>query len=397
MRLAKRAEAISPSSTLAIAAKAKEMKKAGIDVIAFGVGEPDFDTPLAIKQAGMKAIADGFTKYMPVGGADDFKAAIVAKLKRDNDLIYQPDEIIVSSGAKHSLYNAFQVLCEVGDEVIVPTPCWVSYCEQIKLAGGIPVFAEGREENGFKLCPEDLKAVITPQSRIIVLTSPSNPTGAVYSKAELEALAEVILEHKLWVISDEIYEKLVYDGNKHISFASLSEEAKKATIVINGLSKGYAMTGWRIGYAAGPKEVIKAMNKLQSHMTSNAASMAQKAGVEALSGDQTAAEEMRQEFEKRRNYMVERLNKMPGIKCCKPGGAFYVFPNVREFFGKSIGGNKINNSSDLANVLLTEARVALVPGSAFSAEGYLRISYANSLEQIKEGLDRIEQALSRAE
>jgi len=396
MKLAERVLAINPSPTLAIDAKAKAMKKQGFPVIGFGVGEPDFDTPENIKQAAIKAVEDGFTKYTAVAGIDELKEAICAKMRKDNNLVYQPNQVIVSAGAKHSLYNTFQVLCEEGDEVILPAPYWVSYWEQIKLAGGKPVIVQTKEENGFKLTAEQLRESLTEKTKILLLNSPSNPTGAVYSREELLALGEVILEKKLIVISDEIYEKLVYTG-EHISIASLSEELKEQTIIINGLSKGYSMTGWRVGYAVGPKAVIAAMTRLQSHATSNAASICQKAAVEALLGPQDSVASMKKEFRKRRDYMVERLNKIPDICCYKPQGAFYVFPNISALLGKTIRGKKMNNSADLADLLLEESKVALVPGVAFGVEENVRLSYATSMEQIKEGLDRIENILQEAE
>lgn len=389
MRITKRALEINASPTLAIDAKAKAMKKEGIDVITFGVGEPDFDTPTHIKMAGIKAIEDGFTKYTAVAGIDELKEAICVKLKIDQGLEYNSQEIIVSSGAKHSLYNAFQVLCEEGDEVILPAPYWVSYWEQIKLAGGIPVVVETKEENQFRLTPEQLIAAITEKTKLLILSSPSNPTGTVYSQGELKAIAQIAVEKGLIVISDEIYEKLIYDGGKHISIASLGEDIKKQTIIINGVSKGYSMTGWRIGYAAGEKEVIQAMTRFQSHATSNPTSIAQKAAVEALTGCQDSVEMMRKEFEKRRDYMVKRLNDIPGISCLKPQGAFYVFPNISSYFGKTLRGKIINNSSDFAQILLDQAKVALVPGIAFGVSDYLRLSYATSMENIEEGMNRM--------
>lgn len=396
MKLAKRAEAISPSPTLAIDAKAKAMKKAGLDIIGFGVGEPDFDTPEHIKEAAVKAIEEGFTKYTAVAGIDELKEAICAKLQRDQGLTYTPQQIIVSSGAKHSLYNAFQVLCDEGDEVLLPSPYWVSYCEQIKLAGGIPVVVETKEDNGFKLTGEELSQAITPKTKVLILNSPSNPTGAVYSKEELETIARILVEKNIFVISDEIYEKLIYDGNQHVSIASFGEKIKDLTIIINGLSKAYSMTGWRIGYAAAHEKIVKAMTNFQSHATSNPTSVAQKAGVEALNGPEEPLAEMLKEFKKRRNYMVENLNKIPGITCLCPGGAFYVFPNVSAYYGKTIRGKKITDSTALAEVLLEEGKVALVPGEAFGVKDYLRLSYATSLENIMEGIRRMEALLQEA-
>lgn len=393
MRLAKRALQISPSPTLAIDAQAKKMIAEGINVLNFGVGEPDFDTPDYIKEAGIAAIQQGFTKYTPVAGTEDLRKAIAAKLKADNGLEYQLNEIVVSAGAKHSLYNAIQVLCDEGDEVILPAPYWVSYIEQIKLAGGIPKIIYAQEANGFKLTPEELDSAITPRTRVLILNSPSNPTGTVYSRAELEALGRVIEAKEIYVISDEIYEKLLYDGLEHVSIASLSSRLKELTVVINGVSKAYAMTGWRIGYTASQARIAKAMADLQSHSTSNATSIAQKASAVAITGNQEPLARMLLQFEKRRDYMLERLQAMDGVTCTKPGGAFYLFPNISSFFGKSHRDKLIKDSSDLAEVLLDQANTAVVPGIAFGTSANLRLSYATSLESIKEGMDRIEKVL----
>ncbi|MEW6065952.1 MAG: pyridoxal phosphate-dependent aminotransferase [Bacillota bacterium] len=393
MRLSERAVGISPSPTLAIDAKAKQMKASGIKVISFGVGEPDFDTPDNIKEAAIEAIQAGETRYTPAGGTLKLKQAIVDKFQRENGLEYQTNQIVVSVGAKHSLYNAFQVLCQPSDEVILPAPYWVSYLEQIKLAGAAAVVVQTREENGFKLTPRELKEAITPRSRVFLLNSPSNPTGGVYTRDELAALGEILLQHNITVISDEIYEKLLYDGLEHVSIASISPSLKENTVVINGVSKAYAMTGWRIGYAAAPTSVAKAMADLQSHSTSNPTSIAQAASVAALNGPQDAVDAMVVEFEKRRNYMLERINAIPGVTCPKPGGAFYLYPNVSAYFGKSYQGKPVNNATDLANLLLEVAEVAVVPGIAFGGDDFIRLSYATSMENIKEGLDRIEKLL----
>ncbi|SHJ96162.1 pyridoxal phosphate-dependent aminotransferase [Desulforamulus aeronauticus] len=393
MRLAERATSISPSPTLSIDAKAKQMKASGVKVISFGVGEPDFDTPQHIKDAAITAIQEGDTRYTPAGGTLKLKQAIVEKFRRENGLEYQTNQIVVSVGAKHSLYNAFQVLCQPGDEVILPAPYWVSYLEQIKLAGAEAVVVQTHQENGFKLTVDQLKAVITPKSRVFLLNSPSNPTGGVYTKEELTALGEVLLQHNITIISDEIYEKLLYDGLEHVSIASISPELKENTVVINGVSKAYAMTGWRIGYAAAPAPVAKAIADLQSHSTSNPTSMAQTASVAALNGPQEPVQAMVVEFEKRRNYMLGRLNAIAGITCPKPGGAFYLYPNVATYFGKTYQGKSVNNATDLANLLLEIAEVAVVPGIAFGGDDFIRLSYATSMENIKEGIDRIEKFL----
>ncbi|AGL02385.1 pyridoxal phosphate-dependent aminotransferase [Desulfoscipio gibsoniae] len=393
MRLAERAQNISPSPTLSIDAQAKKMMAGGIKVINFGVGEPDFDTPENIKQAAVKAIADGMTKYTPVAGIEPLRKAIAKKLADDNGLQYEPGQIVVSAGAKHSLYNAFQVLCQEGDEVILPAPYWVSYLEQIKLTGAKPVIVPTTVENNFKLTPAQLQSVITPKSRLIILNSPSNPTGAVYTQDELAALGEILEKNNIAIISDEIYEKLIYDGGRHVSIASLSPALKDLTVVINGVSKSYAMTGWRIGYAAAPLPVAKAMADLQSHSTSNPTSIAQAASLEALSGTQEPVRQMVAEFVKRRDYMVERLSSIPGVKCNRPGGAFYVFPEIKPLLGKSYDGMTIKGASDLAGVLLEKEHVAIVPGVAFGDDNCFRLSYATSMDNIREGLDRIEKVL----
>ncbi len=393
MFLSQRAKAIKPSPTLAIDAKAKALKAQGVDVIGFGVGEPDFDTPQNIKDAAIKAIEMGFTKYCPVGGTDDLKDAIIEKLKKDNGLSYERGEIIVSCGAKHSLYNIAMTILEKGDEVIIPAPYWVSYPDIVALADAKPVIVNTSEKNGFKMTAEEFRKAITPETKAVIINSPSNPTGSSYSRKELEGIAEVAVEKKILIISDDIYEKLVYDGFEFISIASISKEVKDLTIVVNGVSKAYAMTGWRIGYAAAAKEIITAMTNIQSQSTSNPNSIAMKASTEALIGTQDAVSAMVGEFDKRRVYMVERLNRIKGITCLRPNGAFYAFPNVTGLLRKNFNGKLIETSSDMATLLLDEVKVALVPGSAFGAEGFLRLSYATSMEKIKEGMDRVEKAV----
>ncbi|MGB9904589.1 MAG: pyridoxal phosphate-dependent aminotransferase [Desulfotomaculales bacterium] len=394
MKLAARAEKISPSPTLSIDAQAKKMAAAGINVINFGAGEPDFDTPEHIKEAAVEALRKGATKYTPVGGTPALKEAIAKKLKADNGLDYSPEEIVVSCGAKHSLYNAIMALVDEGDEIILPAPYWVSYIEQIKLAGGRPVIVQTRQENGFKLTVEELESVITPRTRMIILNSPGNPTGAVYSKEELAALGEVLLRARITIISDEIYEKLVYDDVGHVSIASLDPGFKELTVVINGVSKAYSMTGWRIGYAAAPASVAKAMTDLQSHSTSNPTSIAQAASVAALTGTQEPLARMVAEFKRRRDYMLERIAAIPGVECHRPGGAFYLFPSVEKLLGRTYKGRRIGSASDLAAVLLEEAQVAVVPGVAFGDDRCFRLSYATSMENIKEGCDRIAEVLT---
>ena len=397
MAISQRAKNISPSATLAITAKAKQLKAEGVDVIGFGAGEPDFDTPQNVKEAAIKAIEAGVTKYTPTSGLLGLREAICEKLKKDNGLEYTPAEVIVSSGAKDSLYNTMMVLCDPGDEVIVPTPYWVTYPEQVKLAGGIPVFIKTNESTGFKITPEMLKAAITPKTKILILNSPSNPTGAVYAPEELEEIAEIAVANGLYVISDEIYEKVIYDENVHKSIASFGEEIKKLTVTINGLSKSYSMTGWRLGYAAADKEIVSAISRLQGHSTSHPTSFVQKAGVEALNGPQDFVEMMTREFDERRKVIVDGLNAIPGITCPEPGGAFYVFPNVSGLFGKTFNGKKIESADDLASYLLDEAKVAIVPGSGFGAEENVRLSYATSMANIKNGLRRIAEAVSKLE
>jgi len=394
VRLARRATKISPSPTLSIDARAKELAAAGEKIINFGVGEPDFDTPEHIKAAAIEAMARGMTRYTPVPGTLELRQAICAKLLRENGLSYSPGEIVVSCGAKHSLYNALQVLVDEGDEVIVPAPYWVSYIEQVKLAGAEPVVVTTRPENDFKLTPAELAAVLTPRTRLLILNSPSNPTGSVYTAAELQALAAVVVEAGIWVLSDEIYEKLIYDGAKHVSIASLGPEVKVRTVVVNGVSKAYAMTGWRIGYAAAPAEVAKAMADLQSHSTSNPTSIAQAAAVAALNGPQEPVSAMVAAFAARREYILERLTALPGVRCRRPAGAFYVFPDVSAYFGRSFKGRVVESATDLAALLLEEAKVAVVPGAAFGDDRFLRFSYATSRENIAAGMDRLAAVLA---
>ena len=391
--LSPRAQKIKPSPTLAIDSKAKAMKASGVDVVNFGVGEPDFDTPDNIKEAACRAVRDGFTKYTPVGGIDPLKDAIIEKFQTDNGITYKRDEVVVSCGAKHSLYNIAQALYGPGDEVIIPSPYWVSYPDQVLLNDAQPVFVQTHEKDSFMVKPEALEASITGRTRALILNSPSNPTGMLYDRKTLERIAELAVRHDFYVISDEIYEKLVYDGAVHVSIASLGSEIRAKTIVVNGLSKSHAMTGWRLGFAAGPADVIKAMTNIQSQSTSNPTSITQKAAVEALKGPQDFIAVMRAEFDKRRTFVVNELNKIPGMHCITPNGAFYAFPNTAEIYGSRFGDRKISSSTDLALYLLEEAKVALVPGDAFGNDNYLRISYATSLGEIKKGIDRIRQAV----
>ncbi|MEI8356114.1 MAG: pyridoxal phosphate-dependent aminotransferase, partial [Deltaproteobacteria bacterium] len=388
-----RVNKIKPSPTLAIDAKAKALKSQGLDVIGFGAGEPDFDTPDNIKEAARKAIETGFTKYTPVGGTDELKDAIIAKLKRDNALDYARNEISVACGAKHSLYNISQALVQEGDEVIIPAPYWVSYPDQVILAGGKPVFIETDEGAAFKITPEQLEKVITKNTRALILNSPCNPTGSTYSLDELKSLGEVCLRHDFAIITDDIYERLLYDNQTFYNIATALPALQPRVIVVNGVSKTYSMTGWRIGYAAGPADLISAMTKMQSQSTSNPCSIAQKAAVEALNGPQHAVASMVVEFEKRRTYIIDRLNAIPGVSCFKSTGAFYAFPNFSQIYGKSFEGKVICNSTDFAAYLLEQARVALVPGIAFGADKFVRLSYSTSMRNITEGLDRIDTAV----
>jgi aspartate aminotransferase len=395
--LSQRATKIKPSPTLAIDSRAKAMKASGIDVINFGVGEPDFDTPENIKEAAVKAMKDGFTKYTPVGGIDPLKDAIIDKLKTDNGLSYRREELIVSCGAKHSLYNIAQALYGPGDEVIIPVPYWVSYPDQVLLNDATPVFVKTYASDSFVISPEALEKSVTKKTKAFILNSPSNPTGMIYDKKTLEKIADLALKYNFYVISDEIYEKLVYDDAEHISIASLGNEVKERSIVVNGLSKSHAMTGWRIGYAAGPAEVIKAMTNIQSQSTSNPTSITQKAAIEALTGPQDFVDMMRKEFDKRRHYMVSELSTINRITCAMPSGAFYAFPNTSLLYGLSTGSEKISSSGDLALYLLEEAKVALVHGEAFGDDDYVRLSYAVSLDDIRKGINRIREAINKLE
>jgi len=371
------------------------MRTQGVDVISFGAGEPDFDTPDHIKEAAIQAIGDGFTKYTPVGGTDDLKDAIIEKFRRDNDLAYERSEILVSCGGKHAIFNLAQALFETGDEVIIPAPYWVSYPPIVELAGATPVIVETTEAEGFRISPDRLRDVMTPRTKALILNSPSNPTGTAYEREELEDLAEIVLQNRIYVISDEIYEKIVFDGFRFTSIASLSPDVKDRTIIVHGVSKTYAMTGWRIGFTAGPAELIKAMASIQSQSTSNPTSIAQKAATMALAGPQEAVREMVKAFQDRRDLIVNRLNAIQGVSCFRPQGAFYVFPNFSFWIGRTEKAQKLSSSLDLADYFLTTAHVALVPGLSFGAEGYERLSFATSMESIQSGLDRIEETLSR--
>lgn len=398
MSISIRARNTAPSPTLAITAKANALKAQGIDVVGFGAGEPDFDTPDHIKQAAIDALAAGYTKYTPSSGSPELKEAIVAKFARDNHLHYKPNQVIVSCGAKHSLYNVMQALLDPGDEVIISAPYWVSYPEQVKLADAKPVIVETLPENDFMPTREALRAAITPRTKAIILNSPSNPTGGVASRQTVKEIVSLCLQHDLTLISDEIYEKLLFDGREHVSPAALGSEAFAKTITVNGCSKAYSMTGWRIGYiAAADTELIAAMGRLQDQSTSNPTSIAQAAAVAALNGTQEPVETMRRAFEERRSVIIELLNAIPGVTCRLPGGAFYAFPNVSALYGKRFGERAIGSSDDFAAYLLEEAAVAVVPGSGFGANEYIRLSYATSTANIVKGLERINAAVHKLE
>lgn len=385
--LAGRVQSLTPSTTLAITAKAKELKSQGLDVIGLGAGEPDFNTPQHIIDAAVASMNEGQTKYTPAAGLPALKKEIIKKFQQDQGIDYNPNEIIVGSGAKHVLYTLFQVILNDGDEVIIPTPYWVSYPEQVKLAGGVPVYVEGTEANEYKITPEQLKGAITEKTKAVIINSPSNPTGMLYSQEELLALGEVCLQNNILIVSDEIYEKLVYGNNKHVSIAQISPELKEQTIIINGVSKSHSMTGWRIGYAAGNKEIIEAMTNLASHSTSNPTTTAQYGTIAAYSGSQEAVEEMRQAFESRLNKIYDKLIQIPGVSCIRPQGAFYLFPNVK----KAVELTGYSNVDEFSTALLEEALVAVIPGSGFGANDNIRLSYATSLELLEAAVERIHQ------
>ena len=395
MEYSRKAKNINPSITLAITAKAKALKAEGVDVVSFGAGEPDFNTPKNIIDAAVRAMEEGKTKYTPTAGILELREAICNKLEKDNNLKYNPNQIIVSTGAKQCLADVFMAILNPGDEVIVPTPYWVSYPELIKLADGIPVFVEANEKAGYKYTIEDLEKVVTDKTKALVLNSPNNPTGTIYQKEELEVIAEFAKKHDILIISDEMYEKLIYDGEKHISIASLSQDAYERTIVINGVSKAYAMTGWRIGYAAGKEEIIKLMVSVQSHVTSNPNSIAQYASVEALNGPTDELVKMIAEFDNRRKFMVKRIGEIEGLDIIYPKGAFYLMINVSCVYGKAINGKTIKNSLDFSSELLEEEKVAVIPGAAFGLDKFIRLSYATSQKDIEEGLNRIENFIKK--
>lgn len=386
--LSKKNLAIEESMTLAITAKAKQLKESGVNIVSFGAGEPDFNTPKNIRDYAIARIEKGGNGYTEASGLLDLKKAVCGKLRHDNALSYAPNQIVVSSGAKHSLFNALQAICNPGDEIIIPSPYWVSYYELTKMADAEPVLVEASAQNLFKVTVAQLESAVTDKTKGLLLNSPNNPTGAVYTKEELMEIGAFATKHDLYIISDEIYEKLVY-GEAHISIASLSQDLYERTIVVNGLSKAYAMTGWRIGYTASTVEIANIMSNIQSHATSNPNTIAQHAGIEALNGDQTAIEEMRVAFEARKNYMVETIKQIPNVTCVEPKGAFYVMVDISYYKGKTVEGVEITNSLDFAAVLIEKANIAVIPGIAFGVDDYIRLSYATSMENIEEGLKRL--------
>ncbi|MBR0277290.1 MAG: pyridoxal phosphate-dependent aminotransferase [Clostridia bacterium] len=386
--ISEKAKRITPSPTLAIDSKYKEMKANGEDAVGFGVGEPDFDTPSYIKEAAVAAMMAGQTKYTPAAGTMELRKAVADKFLRENGISYQPTQIVVSNGAKHSLMNAFLAILNAGDEVLIPSPYWVSYPEMVKLADGVPIAVKTREDNDFKATVADFEKALTPKTKAIILNSPSNPTGMVYTEEEIRKIADFAVKNDLYVISDEVYEHLIYEG-KHISIASLGDEIKERTITINGVSKTYAMTGWRIGFAAANDKIAKAMASIQSHGASNPNSIAQAATVAALRGGLSEVEKMRGEFEKRRDFFVDAINATDGVSCRKPQGAFYIMMNLDGVLGKSYNGEKIKNSDDFARLFLETEKVAVVPGTGFDAPNYVRWSYAVDIDSIKEGVKRL--------
>ena len=384
---------VTPSSTLALTAKINAMVADGLDVVKFGAGEPDFDTPDHIKSAAVEALNQGFTKYTPVAGITELREAIVDKFERDNGLSYEANQVIVSCGAKHTIYNILQAICNPGDEVIFAAPYWVSYIEMVKLADATPIVINTTPDQNFALTPDQIKLAVTEKTKAIIICSPSNPTGTTYSTESLQMIAELAVEHQFYLISDEIYEALLYDGAKHRSLASFGDAVKSLTFVVNGVSKAYSMTGWRIGYTAGPEDAIKAMSKIQSHSTSNPTSIAQKAALAAITGSQEPVVEMVKAFQKRRDLICQRLDDIDGVEYVRPQGAFYIFPDFSPHYGRTINGHSINSSQELATYFLDEAKVGAVPGDGFGADNHMRFSFATSEIEINRGLDRIQKAL----
>jgi len=386
---------IKPSATLSISAKVKQLRSEGISIIGFSAGEPDFDTPDEIKASAIESLKSGFTKYTPTSGIIELKEAICEKFSKENNINYSPQQVLVSCGAKHVIYNCLLTLCDDDDEVLIPAPYWVSYPEQVVLARGKSVFIESSDENDFKITKSDVERHITDKTKVLIINSPSNPTGSVYTKSELFDIVSCAVDAGLYVISDEIYEKILYDGTEHFSPASFGDKFLEKLITVNGFSKAFSMTGWRLGYAAGPTDIIKAATLIQDHSTSCPSSFSQQAAVTALKGDSKATSDMVKEFDKRRQYIVERLNNMDGITCMLPKGAFYVFPNISGLYNRDICGQTATNSIELTNLILDKARIAFVPGECFGSDLHARISYATSMENIQEGMDRLEKLLSK--
>lgn len=397
LTLSTKAMAVKPSSTLAITAKAKELKASGIDIVGFGAGEPDFNTPDNICKAAVKAIEEGFTKYTAASGIDELKLAISKKFKEFNNIEYAPNQIVISNGGKHSLTNVFEAILNPGDEVIIPAPYWLSYPEIVKLADGIPVFVRGEKEQGYKVTVEQLKAVTSEKTKAVIINTPNNPTGMIYSEEELRKIADYVVEKDIYIVSDEMYEHLVYNDNKHISIASFNEEIYKRTITVSGVAKSYAMTGWRIGYTGSSPEIAKLMGSIQSHQTSNPNSIAQKATVEALVGDQSGIEKMFIEFDNRRKHMYKRVSKMKYVSSLEPLGAFYVFIDVNQVLDKKYKGEKVESAQNMANILIEDYKVAVIPCGDFGFSDHIRLSYAISIESIDKGLNRIEEFLDNLE
>ena len=391
--ISNKSKQVTPSSTLALTAKINAMVADGLDVVKFGAGEPDFDTPDHIKSAAVEALNQGFTKYTPVPGITELREAIVDKFERDNGLSYEANQVIVSCGAKHTIYNILQAICNPGDEIIFAAPYWVSYIEMVKLADATPIVINTTPDQNFALTPDQIKSAVTEKTKAIIICSPSNPTGTTYSTESLQMIAELAVEHQFYLISDEIYEALLYDGAKHRSLASFGDAVKSLTFVVNGVSKAYSMTGWRIGYTAGPEDAIKAMSKIQSHSTSNPTSIAQKAALAAITGSQEPVVEMVKAFQKRRDLICQRLDDIDGVEYVRPQGAFYIFPDFSSHYGRTINGHSINSSQELATYFLDEAKVGAVPGDGFGADNHMRFSFATSEIEINRGLDRIQKAL----
>ena len=391
--ISNKSKQVTPSSTLALTAKINAMVADGLDVVKFGAGEPDFDTPDHIKLAAVEALNQGFTKYTPVPGITELREAIVDKFERDNGLSYEANQVIVSCGAKHTIYNILQAICNPGDEIIFAAPYWVSYIEMVKLADATPIVINTTPDQNFALTPDQIKSAVTEKTKAIIICSPSNPTGTTYSTESLQMIAELAVEHQFYLISDEIYEALLYDGAKHRSLASFGDAVKSLTFVVNGVSKAYSMTGWRIGYTAGPEDAIKAMSKIQSHSTSNPTSIAQKAALAAITGSQEPVVEMVKAFQKRRDLICQRLDDIDGVEYVRPQGAFYIFPDFSPHYGRTINGHSINSSQELATYFLDEAKVGAVPGDGFGADNHMRFSFATSEIEINRGLDRIQKAL----